>query len=223
MSTVGRCVFRCAQTGPQLERHIALSADAWDRRAAVDKADGWINRQRAIRALYEAFTLDQLAELDTLIFEFDATLTPIERDVQEDLRAAGLSMFQQYPVGPYFLDFADPVKRIGIEADGKAFHDANRDRVRDQRLWDEFGWRVYRVSGAECKRQRVCPEYDPSDDWAGADEHCRADEFYAHTSGGLVDALQFFYYGRGTPGPFFRQLWASLTAHRLASFPIEMN
>lgn len=210
-------------TAQSMERLLVLSAQAWDRRRAVDEAKGWADRLTAIKALYEPLTLEQLDELDPWIFQFDATLTPIERALLEDFRSAGIVMFQQYPVGPYFLDFADPFKRIGVEADGRQFHDASRDRLRDQRLWDEFGWRVYRVSGAECKRRRACPQADPEDEQAAPEDHRRAGEFYARTSEGLVDALQYVHYGRGFPGPFFRQTWASLSAHRLASFPIESN
>jgi very-short-patch-repair endonuclease len=44
-------------------------------------------------------------------------------------------MYPQFPVGPYFLDFADPVKKLGIEVDSRRYHeDRAKDRLREQHL-----------------------------------------------------------------------------------------
>ena len=130
-------------------------------REAVKNARNWRSRLSAIRALYQAHERlgqDDFEHCDPYGLDLHDYWTPIEWKLWQDIRALGrLHMVPQFPVGPYFLDFANPQRRIGLEADGKQFHDAERDRRRDQRLWEEFGWKVYRVSGAECNRIRQSP------------------------------------------------------------------
>lgn len=85
--------------------------------------------------------------LDDLLTEF----TPIEAAVWSDIRCAGIPFYPQIPVLNYFIDFGCPFLRIGIECDGKEWHDAARDAKRDTRL-AEVGWTIYRIEGHECKR-----------------------------------------------------------------------
>jgi very-short-patch-repair endonuclease len=63
--------------------------------------------------------------------------------------AAGgvLDCHQQFPIGPYTLDFAWPKLRIGLEADG-GIHQKTRCYTRDRRrdAWlREHGWLMFRV------------------------------------------------------------------------------
>jgi len=77
-------------------------------------------------------------------------LTAIEDVVWEEIRSLDLVMYPQYPVGPYFVDFGNPVARVAIECDGQAYH---QDRQRDderQQVIEGMGWQVYRISGAAC-------------------------------------------------------------------------
>ena len=46
------------------------------------------------------------------------------------LGCLGLPFYPQYPIGKYFVDFADPVKKIVIECDGKKYH---QDKEKDKR------------------------------------------------------------------------------------------
>lgn len=68
-------------------------------------------------------------------------------------------METQFPLGPYRLDFALPIERIDIEADGWVHTSRDvraRDRVRDRQL-KAWGWKVVRidVSDGEDIRERV--------------------------------------------------------------------
>lgn len=69
-------------------------------------------------------------------------------------------LLQQYPVGRYRLDFADPDVLIAIEADG-FFHRmpgaAERDRKRDEWLLSQ-GWFLFRISdGSDSElEERLC-------------------------------------------------------------------
>lgn len=78
-------------------------------------------------------------------------LTQIERWLWHDIRALDVVLYPQYPVGKFFVDFANPKKKVAIECDGEAFHkDKAKDGKRDAELRD-LGWHVYRISGKDCR------------------------------------------------------------------------
>jgi len=104
-----------------------------------------------------AWTLQRLNHLATRYRRrsIDASLppmTPIEELLFKAMKGAGLSPRAQYGIDPYRVDFAFPERLLAVEADGRAWHDAERDRARDQRL-KERGWRVERFSGARILRE----------------------------------------------------------------------
>jgi hypothetical protein len=84
-----------------------------------------------------------------MIADWVLLFTPIEAAIWSDIRAYGLPFWPQFPVGKYFVDFADPVRRIALECDGAAYHDAAKDRRRDEAL-EQMGWTTYRIPGREC-------------------------------------------------------------------------
>jgi very-short-patch-repair endonuclease len=80
---------------------------------------------------------------------WERIMSPIERIVWSDLRYHGLRFYPQYPAGIYFIDFADPETMIGIEVDGKAYHqDQEKDEQRQQEL-EKMGWTIVRIAGFE--------------------------------------------------------------------------
>lgn len=76
--------------------------------------------------------------------------TPIERNLWADMREVGVVMYPQFPIGRVFVDFANPVAKVAIECDGKQFHQDVRKDIERDRLLEAQGWRVYRITGAEC-------------------------------------------------------------------------
>jgi very-short-patch-repair endonuclease len=88
-------------------------------------------------------------------YEWDGLmhLTPIEQWLWSDIRAAGAVFYPQYPVGRFFVDFANPKAKVAIECDGAAFHqDKAKDAARDAEL-EAAGWTVYRLSGKDCRTE----------------------------------------------------------------------
>lgn len=78
------------------------------------------------------------------------SLTPIEYALWCDIRAENAVLYPQFPVLGVFVDFANPVAKVAIECDGKAFHqDKAKDEARDARLLRN-GWSVYRITGRDC-------------------------------------------------------------------------
>lgn len=80
--------------------------------------------------------------------------SPIEYDAWCEIRAYGLPLWPQLPVGKFFADFGNPVHKVILECDGKAFHNAIDDAERDFIL-RRMGWRVFRVTGAQCYKTRT--------------------------------------------------------------------
>ena len=77
-------------------------------------------------------------------------LTPIEYSIWCEIRMANAVMYPQYPVGRFFVDFGNPVAKVAIECDGRAFHlDKEKDAAR-QREIERMGWAVYRITGRDC-------------------------------------------------------------------------
>lgn len=83
-------------------------------------------------------------------------MTPIEDWLWTHIRACDAVLYPQYPVGRFFVDFANPVAQVAIECDGAAYHtDKAKDAARDAQL-RAMGWAVYRISGSDC-----CNDNDP--------------------------------------------------------------
>ena len=81
-------------------------------------------------------------------------LTPIEMDAWFWILQKGRTPFYpQYPVGKYIIDFGMPHLKIGLELDGKAYHDKDKDYARDKEL-KSLGWTIIRVTGKEMVRSQ---------------------------------------------------------------------
>lgn len=92
---------------------------------------------------------------DPYFYDWYSIMTPIEKMLWIEIRSLGFPMYPQFPVGDFFLDFADPIKKINIEADGKEFHtDTEKDFRRDSIL-EKNGWKVYRISGSTINAQDI--------------------------------------------------------------------
>ncbi len=218
----------------RLIARAALNVSLAPLRQAVRDAPEWRKRLDAIRALYAAYerTGEPWDDIDPYDLGFDSTWTPIERLLWLDLRTMvvltpTMRFLPQFPVGRYVLDFGDPAHKVGVEADGKDFHDAERDRRRDQALWDRHGWKVYRVTGAEIHRRLMSPyefiqEFRDAQGEAPDGDLVRASAkaFYSTTSTGICCAIRLLECRGGHAVEWPEILAESLDAHRLASFPV---
>lgn len=121
--------------------------------------------------------------------------TPIETSVWTDIRSTYIPFYPQVPACGFFLDFANPFKKIAIECDGKQYHDKDRDAIRDKKLAED-GWIVFRIPGDECNR--ILPEpwdiefYDEFNPLT--DEHVKT--WFRTTSTGVVYAINQVYFRR---------------------------
>lgn len=126
--------------------------------------------------------------------DWSQSFTPIEESAWMSIRSVGVPLYPQFPALDYFIDFASPYFRIGLELDGKQFHDPVRDRVRDQRLFDEEGWRIFRATGSESYVKFQVPEdfeawQEESHEYKDALRH-----WLMNTADGLIRSIHLVYF-----------------------------
>lgn len=153
-------------------------------------------RFREIRRLYAELLPEWMEEYrqtgnmyhDPYFDDLPMIFTPIESAVWSDIRNSGIPFYPQVPVLNYFIDFACPFLKIGIECDGKAWHDYELDKARDARL-ASAGWTIYRIEGHECMRILDDP-WDEVDEIDPQAVH----KWFMTTSTGIVYAIKQHYF-----------------------------
>lgn len=114
--------------------------------------------------------------------------------------------------------------KIGVELDGKAFHDRDRDTVRDHKLWRR-GWRIFRITGSEAVKWLYPPtEPDFADSAERGSQEYNDDlsQFAELTGDGVFWSLNVVFYKpeRFNCSEHSTARW-SLETHRLVDFPIH--
>jgi hypothetical protein len=195
------------------------SEEAGERARKAAKGGALSEHFAAIRELYE-INQDAIArgEYDPYIVDWTLFFTPIETDAWYAIRYYGVPFYPQYPVDRYFLDFGDPVRKIGLELDGKQWHDKAKDAARDDVLWN-LGWRIFRVTGREAHVILPSPADLRERGVSDSELEFRTRQWVFDSVDGVVAALANFYY-RGRPEAF-DGLVQTLDRHRLAPFPLS--
>lgn len=104
-----------------------------------------LDDRKMIRELYK-FAMPELEKgvrldvYEMLPFDFCQYMSPIEKLVWGEIRANGANLYPQVPCGPYFIDFADPYKRIAVEVDGKAWHKDYEKDLKRQKYIESHGY-----------------------------------------------------------------------------------
>lgn len=127
-------------------------------------------------------------------------LTPVERNVWSDIRYLGLPMYPQFPVGKYYLDFADPFRKIAIEVDGKIHLEKEvkaKDDLKDKYL-ESKGWTVIRIQGWKTFRHREQYEYSLQEienmEWCDYPVEYVKPEYWTDCSEGILEDIRRRYY-----------------------------
>jgi DNA helicase II / ATP-dependent DNA helicase PcrA len=134
---------------PAFRRNLTLLIQA-DRELETLEADELIDPRMRYPADYER--LKYLARR-FLVKQCDGLppLTPIESWLLQAMRNESLTPQAQFGIGRYRADFAFPSHRLIVEADGRDWHDAQRDAARDVHL-EQLGWSTIRFTGSEIYR-----------------------------------------------------------------------
>jgi len=111
-----------------------------------------MNKQQKIRSLYREMMpsiISSYPHVDTNFIDWTEMMSIAEKLMWAEIKSIGFPMYPQFPVLGYFIDFADPVKKVGIEVDGKEFHtDWEADEKRQKEM-EALGWKFYRITGSE--------------------------------------------------------------------------
>lgn len=145
--------------------------------------------------------------------------SPIEYRAWGDIRGRGTPLYPQYPLFNYFIDFANPYLKVGVELDGKQWHDAEKDQARDEFL-ATAGWHIYRITGAEANKTIEIPQYPEDYDY---DEEKLEDiyrDYFMNSCEGITRAIDIIYFEGYNPLGSKDVCYQTLNKHRLADFEI---
>lgn len=192
-------------------RKVQVLQDKW----AVSKDTP--QRWQIIRDAYELM-LPRIMEGYTNPYFLDWDFTPIESLAWMDIRGRGLPLYPQFPIGRVFVDFADPIHKIGVELDGAAYHEHKKDLARDTSLL-QLGWKIFRVKGRNAVNIVQSPFDNESELKASGEWRDALIKWGMSDSSGFFWALDRVYYrtkfgDRGTAADIVA--W-----HQLADFDIE--
>lgn len=129
--------------------------------------------------------------------------TPIEMDAWEEITAALIVLYPQYPIGRYFADFAHPKLKVDLELDGAAWHNPEKDARRDAELIAQ-GWRVYRVPGSECKRVVDLAKWDERGQWDDEEAFDDLRQWAFRSIEGVVQGIKILHFENLPDYPYFR-------------------
>jgi very-short-patch-repair endonuclease len=158
---------------------------------------------------------------NTYAFDWASSFSDAEYQAWQVIRTIGRCLlYPQYPVDKYFVDFGNPYYKIALEVDGKEFHlDKEKDKARDSRLL-EFGWKTFRVTGAEAYKQIPGIEEINHRDWDNLDPEQReiVTDWFMNTVEGVVEALTKYYFDRDENDSSMWLYVKTLEQHRLIDF-----
>lgn len=162
--------------------------------------------------IMESSRQDIRSMVEPYYVDWSKIFTPIEEDAWYSIRIRDIALYPQFPVLNCFIDFANPYLKIGVELDGKNYHDPVKDKARDERLQKE-GWTIYRISGRECyvRFQHPAELKERGADIDEIEEAYR--HWYLNTSDGVIESINQVYFIHGSKRR--RLALESLKLHRL--------
>lgn len=101
-------------------------------------------------------------------------MTPIENLVWGHIRLLCLPLYPQFPIGKYFVDFGDPVKKIAVEVDSVRWHQDKAKDDRRQMEIEKLGWRFIRLPSWTTTKTKIdyshpegcgCKDKNDCTDW----------------------------------------------------------
>ncbi len=205
-----------------LERYGTLQRLKTDFESLSKITDKWgYIRQIYLEAMpwiFEAGRRGRRSGTTPYFLDWAKYFSPIEEDAWICIRDKGIPLYPQFPLFNYFVDFANPLLRIGVELDGKDWHDTESDRKRDH-LLAAYGWRIFRIPGSET---RIPFKAQAELDDLGLSRDERMEEtkhWLLYTCDGVLTAIDEVYF-RNRPEAYEGWCIASLDKHRLAEFEL---
>lgn len=161
----------------------------------VAQAETYYQKLIAIKRFYKAYEKEMIAkpkQWQTVYpIDWSRLFTPIEFEAWLAIRRKGrIILYPQYPALNYHVDFGNPGLKIGLEIDGKQFHDTKRDIKRDTEL-KMAGWTIYRITGSEMVKADFKDLNDcRNDDMDEDDTLCHLRQWLFETGDGIIQAIK---------------------------------
>ena len=221
-----------------MEHGFEFQKEEWDWVDRMDRLkDGFTNLDKItdkwgfIRQIYmeslpmimDRAKADKITPINPYPVDWSQYFSPIEEIAWSSIRKHYIALYPQFPVFNHFIDFANPYMRIGVELDGKDYHDQKKDAIRDAMLW-RYGWRIFRIKGSECfvpykERDQIEDEYRNYHQ----DEQTKRDELHhwiTNTMDGVIYAVKRVYFQEPQDSHRYYSCLQTLEEHRGAEFPI---
>lgn len=126
--------------------------------------------------------------------DWSSHFSPIEAIAWSSIRETGnVVLYPQFPVFNYFIDFANPFLRIGLELDGKAFHNDNKDFEKDIKL-KRFGWKIFRVTGKEANEIYLTNNELDEKGIVGNEKKEAIEHWILNTCDGVINSIKYWYF-----------------------------
>jgi very-short-patch-repair endonuclease len=127
-------------------------------------------------------------------FDWKRYLTPIEQIAWDSIRVnATTVLYPQFPVFNYFIDFANPYLKIGLELDGEKYHNYEKDLVRDK-LLNRYGWKIFRVKGFETKNTYLNRSEIEEKELKDSRKRKEIENWILNTCDGLISSINYRYF-----------------------------
>lgn len=169
----------------------------------LEQAKTYFEKLKALKEFYNSnsqlilntFNESKLKWLNVYPTDWLDIFTHIEYQAWASIRGmGGIVLYPQFPVDKYFIDFANPGLKIGLEIDGKEFHDTEKDKTRDFEL-SLLGWKIYRITGREMYRTdfTTLNEIDSAND-TEAEIYDKLKYWLLETGDGVIHAIKKVYF-----------------------------
>ncbi|HYF69131.1 MAG TPA: DUF559 domain-containing protein [Ohtaekwangia sp.] len=199
---------------------VRLKVDFADLEKITDKW-GYFRQiyMEMIPLILERAEKDVITPVNPYPVDWGSFMSPIEFSAWCSIRSHYMALYPQFPLFNYFIDFANPYLRIGLEMDGKDYHNAEKDRSRDEMLL-RYGWKIFRIPGRECFVEYQ--SYDLVSLMEDEEEKAEAlRHWILNTSDGVIYALKKVYFERAEHHKLYPEFIETLTNHRGSEFEVE--
>ncbi|WP_167342066.1 hypothetical protein [Nonlabens sp. SY33080] len=141
----------------------------------------------------EYFSQNRLAFYGKYPFNWYSSFSYLEKRTWEDISYINVPLYPQYPVKNFFIDFANPDLKIGLEVDGSNYHDIERDFKIDTKL-AKFDWKIYRSPYSESKREYMDIIDLEKNEITGSEKQEAIEHWIMKTTNGLIHAIKYWYF-----------------------------